>query len=180
MKKEELTTVGIYNFMPYEKGENRNFCVFQTDPILLHPSINDKELNRKEVYNLRIGGFFCGNNTGSHKGQIKLSLYFKSMKEMFNVYVELRRLGYRLKIENECPKKIDEVIFNLDTIKKSKSVYLFSDKNSLSIWLTEKKLPEFKNDLLLMRKILGYRCLWGFEDIVDGVRCINKNYKYII
>lgn len=162
-----------FELTSYNKDEkNKDFCIFFTDPILLHPEITDKKLLEREAYDIRIGSYYSGGE--SHKGQLKIGIMFRSIKEMMNVYVELRRLNYRPVIDDLDNKNIDECYYNLSLIEKSKSFYPFGARDFLYVWVKEKDLLKFKNDLLSMRSKLRYRCLWGKEDILESK---NPHYK---
>ena len=173
--KEKNLVIDNFEITPNNKGEKENFCVFNIDPVLLHPSIQDIDLKRKEVYNLRFAF------DESHKGHIKLQMFFKSLTEMYKVYIELKRIGYRPKIEEEHKNsRIDEVILSLKDIKKYKDVSPFGGLNVINIWIEEKGLDKFKSDILSLRQKLGYRNVWGDRDIWNGLKCTNREYKFII
>lgn len=157
-----------YLFTPYKKGESEKFGVFTVDNTLLHPDITDKKLLKYELYSLYNDPFCYG---GTHKGQLVLGLIFHSVEEMYKVYIELKKMGYKkVKVQEEYREsEISEKLYDLDTVDQTFN--FFRCGCILTVQIKAKDLMKFKKDLSKMREILGYRCMWGSEDLYT-------NYKY--
>lgn len=171
----EIVGISAINYFP-PKNEGK-FGVILTDPILLYPNIDDKQLKRKEVYNI-YNNLNC--YEGTQKGQLILGLIFHSLEELFKVYIELKRLGYRkVKIvEDEIKSNLDQKLYNLNEIE---DVIDFTKCfNSILVQIKEKELDKFKSDLLIIGQKLNYRYFWGSEDLFEGTECRTIKKKYII
>ena len=92
--KVEIISIDEKEIQSFPINNESNFGVILTDPMLLDPEINNKKLKEKEIYEI-YNNF--SRYDGTHKGQLVLGLIFHSMEEMYQVYIELIRLGYKTK-----------------------------------------------------------------------------------
>lgn len=164
----------INYFTPYRESEKKKFGIILTDPILLDPEIKEKKLLNKEIYDIYTEST---RYDGTQKGQLVLGLIFHSMREMFDVYIELKRFGYRVKIENEGNSKLDSVLYSLDTLEDN-IVDFVACWNVLRVQILARDLERYKLDLLTIGLKLGYRFYWGdennFENRAKTMNIINK------
>lgn len=178
-KLKEEVRVENYIFTSYKKGEKEEFGVFTVDNTLLHPDITDKNLLNHEKYNL-FNDPFCYN--GTHKGQYVLGLMFHSIEEMYKVYIELKKLGYKKVkvIEEYKDSEVREILYNLNDLKKCESLTFVRCGCILTVQIKAQDLYKFKKDLQTMREKLGYRCMWGSENLFDGYKCKLTQPTFII
>lgn len=165
----------INYFTPYRESEKKIFGVILTDPILLDPEIKEKKLLKREIYDIYTESM---RYNGTQKGQLVLGLIFHSMREMFDVYIELKRLEYRVKIEKEDDSSLDSVLYNLDNLEDD-IIDFVACWNTLRVLVLAKDLEKYKLDLLTIGLKLGYRFYWGdennFENRAKTMNIITKN-----
>lgn len=155
--------------------ENEKFGIIITDPILLCPDIENIKLKEKEVYELYNNS--SNDYNGTHKGQYVLGLIFESLGEMFDAYIELKRLGYnKSKVYKEDDRQLDRVFYNLETIEN----WTYTNHtNIITVQINKKELDKFKIDLLVIGKKISSKFVWGSEDLFEG-DYINNNKRLII
>lgn len=156
------------------EDNSENFGIVITDPILLDPKIKDNKLKEKERYEL-CNSSNCYN--GTQKGQFVLGLIFESLSEMFKIYIELKKYGYKKsKIFKEDDRQIDQINYNKNNVE---SWFYTNHTNIVTVQIKEVDLDKFKSDLLLIGQKLNYKFVWGDENLFDGDNETN-NKKYII
>ena len=162
---------GLYT-KPLKENEKEEFGVIITDPILLDPEINDEKLKRIEKYEIRNSN---GRYNGTHKGQFILGLIFDSQEDMFRILIELRRAGYvKSKLHRIDPRVYFRKTYTIETLKDWDFTNL---ENQITVKVKEKELEKFKKDLLNLGQRLGYRFLWGLEDLFKGTECCTDCIK---
>ena len=175
MEKEEIIKVDSGLFTT---RTDNIFGVIITDPVLLDPAINDKKLKEKEKYKLRTDPY-CYEGT-NFKGQLVLGLIFNSQEEMFETLIELRRFGYlKSKINRIDPRVLfARKNYTTETLNSWQYTNL---ENILTIQIKEEELDQYKQNLLKLGEKLGYKFLWGLEDLIDKKSCyIDSEYTGII
>ena len=156
------------------ENDNENFGIIIIDPILLDPKIKNNKLKEKEKYELR-NSFNCYD--GTQKGQLVLGLIFESLSEMFKIYIELKKYGYKKsKIFKEDNRQIDQINYNKDNVK---NWFYTNHTNIITIQIKEIDLDKFKSDLLFIGQKLNYKFVWGDENLFDGDNK-SDNKKHII
>lgn len=176
MEKEEIIEVSRGLFTT---RTDNTFGVIITDPVLLDPVINNEKLKEKEKYKLRTDPY-CYEGT-NFKGQLVLGLIFNSQEEMFEFLVELRRLGYLKSKINRIDSRVLFARKNYTTETLNSWQYT-NLENIITVQIKEKELDQYKLDLLKLGEKLGYKFLWGLEDLIERKRgCyIDSEYTGII
>lgn len=153
-------------YFPKRDGEKEDFGIILTDPVLVDPDIKDEKIKEKEIYNL-YNHTLCYD--GTHKGQLVLGLIFHSLEEMFQVYIELKRLKYRVKIFEEDDSDFYRKTFNLKEIEEKGIPISFSCCNSILVTeVKTKNLDKYKQELLKIGLELGYRYVWGDSNLFEN------------
>ena len=155
---------GFYKITPYRnEKENKKFGIVMVDSVLLHPSIRDEILLKKELYHLK-------DTTILSRGQINFEVQCNSREELLKVYLYLIQKGYKYtKILYESSRYSKEKLYTLEDFRNRKS-YGQSIHNILSVYVFLKDLDKFKKDISEMRESIGIRNIWrsgGGFNIID-------------
>ena len=170
--KVEIISIDEKEIQSFPINNESNFGVILTDPMLLDPEINNKKLKEKEIYEI-YNNF--SRYDGTHKGQLVLGLIFHSMEEMYQVYIELIRLGYKTKVYEEKRNNLYKKSYNLNNLNDF--IYFSGSGNIITTQVID--LDKYKKDLLGIGEKLNYRFMWE-TDLEKNKRIRNLTNKIII
>ena len=170
--KVEIISIDEKEIQSFPNSNKNNFGVILTDPILLDPEIDNKKLKEREIYEI-YNDF--SRYDGTHKGQLVLGLIFHSMEEMYQIYIELIRLGYKTKVYEEKRNSLYKKSYNLNDLNNF--IYFSGSGNIITTQVID--LDKYKKDLLEIGEKLGYRFMWE-TDLEKNKRIRNLTNKIIV
>lgn len=139
-----------------KKGEDR-FCIYVVGPTLLHPRVINKELKENEIKRLK---------KTEKNNKLTFDICFHSRIEMLNIYLFLLKKNYNVNLLEESPYEIEEKFYYFkDLIEGKVDINFAGCRNilNLNIDLTLENLDKFKDDLMNVGNITGYKNIWESE-----------------